>query len=72
MDDKNIDVKEKVNFIVAKFTICFNILQLYPMTPMEPPLFFFRRPTHDYLAISFCRPLIIIFGGRHKKLIKLF
>lgn len=23
MDDKNIDVKEKVNFIVAKFTICF-------------------------------------------------
>lgn len=26
MDDKNIDVKEKVNFIVVKFIICFNIL----------------------------------------------
>lgn len=55
MDDKNIDVKEKVNFIVAKFTICFNILQLYPMTPIEPPLFFFRRPTHDYLAYTFLK-----------------
>lgn len=28
-------VDGKINFIFAKFTICFNILQMYPMTPIS-------------------------------------